>query len=168
MVTRNEFRSDLYYRLNVFPILVPLLRARREGIPELITHFVKVFSHRMRKPINEIPLATMTALTSHSWPGNIRELQNLIERAVILADGAVLHNPLPISAREAITWCVARKTVTDVERTIIVRVLDELRWVIGGANGAAAKLGLKRTTLLYKVKKAGHRTINAIHSRSKP
>lgn len=155
MAARNGFRSDLYYRLNVFPIQVPPLRERRKDIPEIVAHFVRVFSRRIGKQIEEIPPGTMTALVSYPWPGNIRELQNLIERAVILANDTVLPNPLPLFSPDTINWCGGRKTLLDVERGYILRVLNERGWIIGGANGAAAKLGLKRTTLLAKMKKLG-------------
>jgi formate hydrogenlyase transcriptional activator len=155
LVKQDRFRSDLYYRLNVFPISVPPLRERREDIPTLVSHFVKFYSRRMGKPIEDIPTGTMAALASHSWPGNIRELQNLIERAVILANDGVLPNPLRSSAPETITWSIAMNTLAEVERGIILRVLENRNWVIGGAQGAASELGLKRTTLLYKMRKLG-------------
>ena len=154
LVGVSVFRSDLYYRLNVFPISVPALRERRQDIPALVSHFVKVISHRLSKRIDEIPIATMAALEAYSWPGNIRELQNLIERAVILANDTTLPNPLG-STVEAITWPTAEKKLADIERDIILRVLEQLGWVIGGANGAAARLGLKRTTFIHKMKKLG-------------
>jgi transcriptional regulator with GAF, ATPase, and Fis domain len=155
LVKQDRFRSDLYYRLNVFPISVPPLRERREDIPALVSHFVKFYSRRMGKPIEEIPAATMAALALYSWPGNIRELQNLIERAVILANDGVLPNPLRSSAPETTTWSIAMNTLAEVERGIILRVLENRGWVIGGARGAASELGLKRTTLIYKMKKLG-------------
>jgi len=155
LVKQDRFRSDLYYRLNVFPISVPPLRDRREDIPALVSHFVEFYGRRMGKQIEEIPTATMAALASYSWPGNIRELQNLIERSVILANDGVLPNPLHSSASETTTWSIAMNTLAEVERGIILRVLESRGWVIGGANGAAAKLGLKRTTLLYKMTKLG-------------
>jgi transcriptional regulator with GAF, ATPase, and Fis domain len=155
LLKQDRFRSDLYYRLNVFPISVPPLRDRREDIPALVSHFVEFYGRRMGKQIEEIPTATTAALASYSWPGNIRELQNLIERAVILANDGVLPNPLRSSVPETTTWSVARSTLAEVERGIILRVLENRGWVIGGANGAAAKLGLKRTTLLYKIRKLG-------------
>jgi transcriptional regulator with GAF, ATPase, and Fis domain len=164
MITRNEFRSDLYYRLNVFPITLPPLRTRQEDIPELVTHFVEIFSQRMRKEVNYIEPQTMEAFTSYSWPGNIRELQNLIERAVILANDRVLPNPLPAS--KTIAPCVVAsivkhsestipKTFRDSARDLILQALDASEWVVGGSKGAATKLGLKRTTLIDKMKKLG-------------
>jgi formate hydrogenlyase transcriptional activator len=157
MVRRREFRSDLYYRLNVFPVLLPPLRQRREDIPALVTHFVEMFSRRMGKEIEDIPAETLSALSSYPWPGNIRELQNLVERAVILANDGVLPNPLPPGAAVShdVIISPAATTLRDSERTLILRTLEELRWVIGGPKGAAAKLGLKRTTLIHKMKKLG-------------
>ncbi len=155
MVERNEFRSDLYYRLNVFPILLPALRDRRQDIVLLIQHFVDVFSRRMGKKIEHIPEETLTAFESYSWPGNIRELQNVIERAVILSDNGVLPNPLP-KARTAPTFSPpVRNTIRDSERTLILEALEMSGWVIGGPTGAAARLGLKRTTLIGRMKKNG-------------
>ncbi len=155
MVKRGEFRSDLYYRLNVFPILLPPLRARREDIPALVTHFVEIFCRRMGKQIEHIPPKTMFALSSYPWPGNIRELQNLIERAVILSDFGVLHNPLPTTASKDAIIFPAATTLRDSERALILHTLEAVGWVIGGPKGAAVKLGLKRTTLICKMQKLG-------------
>jgi len=158
MVKRKEFRSDLYYRLNVFPVVLPPLRARREDIPALVTHFVETFGRRMDKKIDHIPPETMFALSSYPWPGNIRELQNLIERAVILSNEGVLSNPLStqrMSEINQVAVSTAPTTLRDSERTLIVHTLEEVGWLVGGANGAAAKLGLKRTTLINKMKKLG-------------
>ena len=157
MVNRGEFRSDLYYRLNVFPVLLPPLRERREDIPALVTHFVEILGRRMGREIAHIPPQTMSSLSSYQWPGNIRELQNLIERAVILSNDGVLPNPLPTvetEQRAAISLCAAT-TLRDSERTLILKTLEGVGWVIGGPKGAAAKLGLKRTTLIHKMQKLG-------------
>jgi formate hydrogenlyase transcriptional activator len=155
MVKRGEFRSDLYYRLNVFPIMLPPLRERREDIPALVTHFVEIFGHRLGRQIKHIPPKTMSALSSYHWPGNIRELQNLIERAVILSNCGVLPNPLPVAGTQMVTISPAATTFRDCERAAILNTLEATSWVIGGINGAAAKLGLKRTTLICKMQKLG-------------
>jgi formate hydrogenlyase transcriptional activator len=147
MVARGQFRSDLYYRLNVFPISLPALRQRREDIPALVSHFVKIFSDRMKKQVDNIPPETMSAFQWHSWPGNIRELQNMVERAVILSQDGMLHNPLH-NRRTGPAW-------EDSDPALIVETLEQAGWVVGGPDGAAAKLGLKRTTLLAKMKRLG-------------
>lgn len=155
MVKHGEFRSDLYYRLDVFPILLPPLRSRREDIPALVDHFVEIFGSRMRKQIDHIPRETMSALCSYDWPGNIRELQNRIERAVILSKDGVLSNPLPMpECLNVVDYPVAR-TLKEVERSAILRALEDRDWVVGGSGGAAAKLGLPRTTLIYKMERFG-------------
>jgi formate hydrogenlyase transcriptional activator len=155
MVEDREFRSDLYYRLNIFPILVPPLRERPEDIPLLVAHFTDKYARRMDKRINKIPAETMDALKHYHWPGNVRELQNFIERATILTSGSTLQAPLSElrqSSRE-----VQRKTRTlvETEREQIMRALRESQWVLGGPGGAAERLGLKRTTLFYKMRKLG-------------
>jgi formate hydrogenlyase transcriptional activator len=161
MVNRGEFRSDLYYRLNVFPILLPPLRERREDIPALVAHFVEILGRRMGREIEHIPQETMSALSSYEWPGNIRELQNLIERAVILSNNGVLPNPLATAETEqrpAIspgTTTPGVTTLRDSERTLILRTLQTVGWIVGGPKGAAVKLGLKRTTLIHKMQKLG-------------
>ena len=166
MVTQNEFRCDLYYRLNVFPISLPPLRERREDIPALVEHFVEIFSQRMRRHIHLIPPETMAAFSSHHWPGNIRELQNLVERAVILAQDGVLPNPLPkpLVPTDASppTGTMSKDaepavpmTLRDSERALILRTLEATNWRIGGPKGAAARLGLKRTTLTQRLKTLG-------------
>jgi formate hydrogenlyase transcriptional activator len=154
MVKRNEFRSDLYYRLNVFPLTLPPLRARREDIPALVTHFVEILSRRLGRQIKHIAPETMSALSSYDWPGNIRELQNLIERAVILSNYGVLPNPLPATGTQPVAVSAAT-TFRDSERAVILHTLEATAWVIGGPNGAAVKLGLKRTTLICKMQKLG-------------
>ena len=157
MVNHGQFRSDLYYRLNVFPVQLPPLRERREDIPALVSHFVERFGRRMGREIDNIPPETMSALSSYQWPGNIRELQNLIERAVILSNDGVLPNPLPAAGARGIALASAASVTTlkDSERTLILRTLEDVRWIIGGPKGAAAKLGLKRTTLIHKMQKLG-------------
>jgi formate hydrogenlyase transcriptional activator len=218
MAARNEFRSDLYYRLNVFPIQVPPLRERREDIPALVTHFVKFFGGRMEKQIEQIPPETMAALTSYSWPGNIRELQNLVQRAVILSDHGVLPNPLPTAMIRGLTAWEQPRNIRELENFIepavivtgskslesplgelgktntvestnanwakfqaisgektnsgsdkisvadeyerkqrdeIIRALTACRGRVGGADGAALRLGVNRTTLLFRMKKYG-------------
>jgi transcriptional regulator with GAF, ATPase, and Fis domain len=155
MVKRNEFRSDLYYRLNVFPVMLPPLRERREDIVPLVWYFVETFSRRIGKQINDIPEEILAAFEAFDWPGNIRELQNLIERAIIMSDNGVLPNPLPASPDEVITLSSTQHTLKDSERTLILQTLQGAGWVIGGAKGAAAKLGVKRTTLIAKMKKLG-------------
>src|ERR1700723_3004224 len=155
MVARGQFRSDLYYRLNVFPISVPALRERREDIPALVTHFVKIFNRRMGKQVDSIPPESMAAFQWYSWPGNIRELQNLGERAVILSRDGVLPNPLHKMQTELMIPSLhpartfyTSKTLDDSDRALILETLEQARWVGGGPHGAAAKLGLKRTTLI--------------------
>ena len=155
MVTRGEFRNDLYYRLNVFPVLLPPLRDRREDIQDLVMHFVGVFARRMGKQIEHIPDTTMSDLSSYAWPGNIRELQNLIERAVILSNDGVLSNPLPTAGTQSIRAPSPATTLRDSERALILQTLERVGWVIGGPKGAAARLGLKRTTLIHKMQKLG-------------
>jgi transcriptional regulator with GAF, ATPase, and Fis domain len=160
MLARGQFRSDLYYRLNVFPILVPALRERREDIPALVTHFVNLFSRRMGKQVDSIPPETMAAFQWYSWPGNIRELQNLVERAVILSRDDVLQNPLYKNQTEVMIPTLhhtrtsySSKTLEDSDRALILETLEQARWVVGGPHGAAAKLGLKRTTLLAMMRR---------------
>ncbi len=162
MVARGQFRSDLYYRLNVFSILLPALRERRDDIPALVTHFVKTFSRRMGKQVESIPPETMAAFQWYSWPGNIRELQNLVERAVILSRNGVLPNPLHKKQTELMIPSLHRTgtfpssmTLEDSDRALIVKTLEQAGWIVGGPRGAAAKLGLKRTTLLAKMRRMG-------------
>ena len=162
MVARGQFRSDLYYRLNVFPILLPALRERREDIPVLVTHFVRLFSRRMGKQVDSIPPETMAAFQWYSWPGNIRELQNMVERAVILSRDGALPNPLHKRRTGPIVLSLQRTqlapssgTWEDSDRALIVETLEQAGWVVGGPRGAAAQLGLKRTTLLAKMRRLG-------------
>jgi formate hydrogenlyase transcriptional activator len=155
MANRGEFRSDLYYRLNVFPLLLPPLRERREDIPALVAHFVEIYGGRINREIEHIPSATMSAFMSYHWPGNIRELQNLIERAVILSKNGVLPNPLSAAGVLSTAAPSVATTLKDSERALILRTLESVGWVIGGPKGAAAKLDLKRTTLIHKMQKLG-------------
>jgi transcriptional regulator with GAF, ATPase, and Fis domain len=155
MVRRNEFRSDMYYRLNVFPVALPPLRDRRQDIAQLVLHFVDVFSRRIGKQIHHVPEETLEAFTSYSWPGNVRELQNLIERGVIQSNDGVLSNSLSISASNLAVTMPQKGTLINFERALIVQTLQAANWVIGGVGGAAATLGLKRTTLIHKMKKLG-------------
>jgi formate hydrogenlyase transcriptional activator len=161
MVARGQFRSDLYYRLNVFPILLPALRERREDIPALVMHFVKIFCRRMGKQIDSIPSEMMAAFQWHSWPGNIRELQNLVERAVILSRDGVLPNPLQKRQTSAIILSsnaqspLSATNWQDSDRALVVETLEQTGWIVGGPRGAAVKLGLKRTTLLAKMRRLG-------------
>ena len=155
MVEAHEFRSDLYYRLNVFPITLPPLRERHEDIPVLMRYFTQHYAARMKKNIETIPGPTLEALSRYHWPGNIRELENLVERAVILTQGHHLQVPLPELKIQARQPPVLGPTLHDAERDQILRTLRDTRWVIGGQDGAAARLGLKRTTLTSKMKKLG-------------
>jgi formate hydrogenlyase transcriptional activator len=154
MVVRNEFRSDLYYRLNVFPVFVPPLRERREDIGKLVLHFVELFGRRVGRRITEIPAATMNAFIAYSWPGNVRELQNLVERAVIRSDNGILPNPLPPSGTKTAS-IATQGTLRDHEAAVILETLKAAGGMIGGPQGAAARLGLKRTTLVSKMKRLG-------------
>ena len=161
MVARGQFRSDLYYRLNVFPIVLPALRERREDIPALVMHFVKLFSRRMGKHVDSVPTETMAAFQWYSWPGNIRELQNLVERSVILSRDGVLPNPLHKRQTSAIIVSsnaqpsLSSLNWEDSDRALVVETLEQTGWIVGGPRGAAVKLGLKRTTLLAKMRRLG-------------
>jgi formate hydrogenlyase transcriptional activator len=155
MVKQSTFREDLYYRLKVFPISVPALRQRTEDIPKLVRHFTELYTRRMNKRIDEIPSNTMDALVRYRWPGNIRELQNFIERAVILSPHSVLRAPtseLEILPARAATN-VSMTGLEEVERDHIVRAMEASNWVVGGRNGAAERLGMKRTSLVYRIRK---------------
>ncbi|MBV9613207.1 MAG: sigma 54-interacting transcriptional regulator [Acidobacteriaceae bacterium] len=151
MVRERRFRADLYFRLNVFPISIPPLRERSEDIPDLVWHFVRKFAARMNKNIEVIPNDVMNVLQLHDWPGNIRELQNLIERAVIMSESPVLCPPFCVKSPEP----VGLRTLAETERDHIVEVLRSSRGRISGDNGAAARLGMKRTTLQYRMRKLG-------------
>ena len=158
-VADNQFRIDLYYRLNVFPIVIPPLRERREDIPLLVRYFAQKYARRMKRPIDTIPAKSMAALTDYHWPGNVRELENFIERAVILSRGTELKIPLgelkPQGKTVLAIAATGLGTLEFAEREHIMRVLSETHWIIGGPTGAAVKLGMKRTTLQSKMKKLG-------------
>src|SRR5216684_2061131 len=159
MVADREFRGDLYYRLNVFPIRLPALRERPDDIPLLVRHFTERYAARMHKTIGQVSLAGMNALLQYSWPGNVRELQNFIERAVILSPGKVLRLPLSeLNQHNSLADIPgqspgSRLTLKDAEREHIIQALAETNWIIGGLKGAAARLGLKRTTLISKMQR---------------
>ncbi|HEY7617811.1 MAG TPA: helix-turn-helix domain-containing protein, partial [Terriglobales bacterium] len=153
-VSEREFRSDIYYRLNVFPLRMPALRDRRRDIPLLVRYFVQKFAHRTNKTIESIPAKTMDALVSWDWPGNVRELENFIERSIILTGGTTLNVPLAELANAAQS-AGKPETLESFEREHILRALRETGGVIAGMHGAAAKLGLKRTTLQSRMQKMG-------------
>ena len=158
MVEAQLYRADLFYRLNVFPIHVPPLRERPDDIPLLVRHFVQQFSRRMNKIVETIPADTLSALTRYHWPGNIRELQNLIERAMILSNGPVLRVPVDtLRSQQPAPAAAAGKnqTLEDAERAHIVAVLKETNCVLAGPDGAAARLGLNRSTLRFRMGKLG-------------
>ena len=159
MVADGRFRSDLYYRLNVFPVVLPPLRERRDDIPMLARHFTQRFARRMGRRIETIPTAVMDALVRYPWPGNIREMQNVIERAVILSRGPELEIPLSELKQETkaapIDFPSSLSTLEEAERDHILRALGETHWILGGPAGAALKLGMKRTTLQSKMRKLG-------------
>jgi transcriptional regulator with GAF, ATPase, and Fis domain len=155
LISSGQFRSDLFYRLSVFPISVPPLRERREDIPALVMHFVREFAERMNKEIVDVPEVAMEAMCEHSWPGNIRELRNFIERSVILSPGGILcaplkdlkHTPRPVSGTPV--------TMEDAEREHICKALEHTKWVVAGPRGAAARLGIKRSTLYFRMRRLG-------------
>jgi len=162
-VAANQFRSDLYYRLNVFPIMIPPLRERKEDIPLLVRYFAQKYARRMKKPIDAIPMKAMAALIEYHWPGNVRELENFIERSVILSHGAELQIPLAeLRGRLNLPATVSPDassagiaTLEHAEREHIIRALREAEWIVGGPKGAANRLGMKRTTLQSRIKKLG-------------
>ena len=164
MVKQAAFREDLYYRIKVFPIHVPTLRQRTEDIPKLVWHFTNLYARRMNKRIGTIPAETMDALVRYSWPGNIRELQNFIERAVILSPHTILRAP----TSELEPFTAARQSNTsmtgleELERDHILCALEASGWVVGGKNGAAERLGMKRTSLVYKMQK--HHIVRPVSS----
>jgi formate hydrogenlyase transcriptional activator len=151
LVSEKQFRSDLFYRLNVFPILIPPLRDRRDDIPLLVAHFVNTYAQRMNKHIETIPSDAMSALLDHEWPGNIRELQNFVERSVILTTGRILNPPIPELFRRG--RAAPRATLRECEREHILKAVEAANWVIAGPHGAAARLGVARSTLMYRMRK---------------
>jgi formate hydrogenlyase transcriptional activator len=153
MVRQRAFRQDLFYRLNVFPLRVPPLRERTEDIPALVAHFVHYFAERQGKVIDEIPAGFIDSLRHSAWPGNVRELQNLMERAVIATSGRTLQ--MPMTDQGVHRPASAVRTLAEVERDHIVATLHATDWVIGGWNGAAARLGLSRTTLISRMQRLG-------------
>jgi formate hydrogenlyase transcriptional activator len=156
LMRERKFRDDLFYRLNVFPIKLSPLRERASDIPLLVRHFVRKFGNRMGKPIDTIPEEAIDALMEYDWPGNIRELQNVIERAVILTSAKVLNLPQSDWQQQTPTAKTPTpQTLQDLERGHIRKALEETKWIIGGPNGAAASLGLARTSLLYRMEKLG-------------
>ena len=167
LVSVKQFRADLYYRLNVIPIYLPPLRERLDDIPHLVWHFVRKFSACLNKSIDSIPGEVMDFLKCHDWPGNIRELQNFIERAVVLSPGPVLRPALTelkhITKRDS---SAVSRTLAAAERDHILEVLEQTKWLIGGQDGAAARLGLPRTTLIHKMGKLGIETRRSHRRRS--
>jgi formate hydrogenlyase transcriptional activator len=156
LVQERRFRVDLFYRLNVFPIALPPLRERIDDIPLLVEHFVLPFAARMQKDVRYVPADVMESLQQHDWPGNVRELQNVIERAVIMSPGPDLRLPVGSLKRSAMGSVPTRpRTLAEAEREHILDVLRDVRWVVGGRNGAAARLGLARTTLIHRMRKLG-------------
>ncbi len=155
MVEAKQFRSDLYYRLNVFPVTVPPLRERPEDIPTLVRYFTQHYALRMKKNIQAVPARTLEILSRYTWPGNVRELENLVERSVILTQGADLQVPIGELQTVSNSAESSMTALEEAERDHIVRALHEAKWVVGGAAGAAARLGVKRTTLQSKMQKFG-------------
>ena len=155
MVQAGQFRADLYYRLNVFPLTMPPLRQREDDIPLLTRYFVQHYAARMKKQIETIPTKALETLCRYHWPGNVRELENLVERAVILTQGSVLNMPLTDLKMSAPPPSSVEPTLESAERDLISQTLRKTNWMIGGATGAAAKLGMKRTSLIYRMQKLG-------------
>ena len=156
MIEEGTFRSDLYYRLHVFPLTVPPLRERREDIPLIVRHYVQKFARRMNRCVETIPARTMEVFTDYPWPGNVRELQNFIERAVILSPASTLRAPLEELKQETVQLPqTGLSTLQEMEREHVLRALRESNWVTGGPKGAAVRLGMKRTTLAYRIRKLG-------------
>ena len=161
MVKDRQFRADLYYRLNVFPIELPALRERSEDIPSLVRHFMYCFATRMGRLVDTVPAEVMEILQLHDWPGNVRELQNFIERAVLMSEGSLLSAPVAeLIRREPAVIGEPNQTLDDVERLHIAQTLRKTNWVVGGRNGAAALLGVPRTTLISRMQKLGMSRVN--------
>jgi len=158
LVSKKLFRADLFYRLNVIPLCLPALRERVQDIPALTEFFVAKFAARLNKPIDSIPEEVMAVLKAHDWPGNIRELQNFIERAVLFSPGSVLRLPLDFNQVVKQPSENASRTLADADREHILETLEQANWLIGGQDGAANRLGLPRTTLIYKMRKLGIET----------
>jgi formate hydrogenlyase transcriptional activator len=154
MVGHGQFRRDLYYRLSVFPIEIPPLRDRADDIPVLAWHFVNKYARRMNKRIEKILPEDMEALVNHGWPGNVRELQNVVERSVVVSTGTTLALSRPTETKQ-LDSRPASPTLAEAERELILQVLQNTHWVLGGPHGAAVRLGVKRTTLLYKMRRLG-------------
>jgi formate hydrogenlyase transcriptional activator len=154
-VDNKRFRLDLFYRLTVFPIQVPPLRERREDIPPLAAHFVRQSARRIKRPEPRVTQAALNQLAAYDWPGNIRELQNFVERGVILSTGSVFQPPFMPLRRETRVILKSRKTLEDAMREHILQALDQTKWVLGGRQGTAARLGLARTTLIAKMRRLG-------------
>jgi formate hydrogenlyase transcriptional activator len=165
LVNRKLFRADLFYRLNVIPLCLPPLRERVEDIPALTAFFVEKFSASLNRPIDSIPDEVMTVLKAHDWPGNIRELQNFIERAVLFSPGTALRLPLDLRQTVKQSSEAAVLTLADADREHILETLSQTNWMIGGQDGAANRLGLPRTTLIYKMRKLGIETRRSLGAR---
>jgi transcriptional regulator with PAS, ATPase and Fis domain len=160
MVDSNAFRADLFYRLSVFPICLPPLRDRREDIPALVRHFIAKYSEGMNKNVEHVPSETMEAMVAFDWPGNIRQLQNFIERGVIVSQGSIFQPPLgqlrtQKDRMSASAMAYTRKTLEDATRDHVLQTLEDTKWVVGGKHGAAARLGIARTTLVSKMRRLG-------------
>jgi formate hydrogenlyase transcriptional activator len=167
LVSRKLFRADLFYRLNVIPICLPPLRERVQDIPALTEFFVAKFAAALNKPIDVIPDEVIAVLKAHDWPGNIRELQNFIERAVLFSPGSVLRLPLDLNQTVRQSSESAARTLADADREHILETLNQTGWLIGGQDGAANRLGLPRTTLIYKMRKLGIEARRSLGSRSR-
>jgi formate hydrogenlyase transcriptional activator len=165
LVNKKLFRADLFYRLNVIPLLLPPLRERIQDIPALTKFFVAKFAASLNKPIDSIPDEVMAVLKAHDWPGNIRELQNFIERAVLFSPGSVLRVPLALKQTVTQSSDSTSRTLADADREHILETLSQTNWMIGGQDGAANRLGLPRTTLIYKMRKLGIETRPSLGAR---